>query len=212
MRYEEALRAAESLLEWLRPACPVISIAGSLRRRVEKEYSEIDIIGIPDLSPLPLPRAEFGKPIPKIYPTAIDKLIGEAAESGRIIRRGGKDRNIKFFDCDLEAYFDLYLVKPPATWGVLSMIRTGPETFGHWIVTRRSGRAYDPILGHLRGGALPDGYRVQSGAVWEGEEKIPEKELLSMEPIGFDREEDFFDFLGLPWMEPEDRVARWGSR
>ena len=221
MRYEEALRAAESVMDWLRPAVwefepggslGSISIAGSLRRKVQKEYSELDIIMIPDLSPLPLPRAVFGKPIPTVYKYKIEKLIGEASEGGRIIRKSGGDRNIKFYFRDLSIDVDLYIIKHTATWGVISMIRTGPESFGHWIVTRRSGRAYDPYLGNLRGGALPDGYRVQAGAVWEGEEKIPEKDLLSCESIGFETEESFFEFLGLPWLEPEERVARWRSR
>lgn len=219
MKYEDALHRAHSFMDWIRPgilgfepggSLGMISIAGSLRRRVEKEYTEIDIIAIPDLSPLPLPRAEFGKPVPKVYKTKIEKLLSEAADDGRIIRRNGGDRNIKFDFPELELSFDLYLVRPPATWGVISMIRTGPASFGHWIVTRRSGRAYEMGLGHVYGGALPDGYRVQAGAVWKGETKTPEKDLLKETPIGFDTEEAFFEFLGLDYLFPEERVARWG--
>lgn len=78
MRLEEALRAAHTMMDLLRPGAEgfepggslgKISIAGSLRRRVDKDFDEIDLIMIPDLSPPPLPRAEFGKPIPKVYKT-----------------------------------------------------------------------------------------------------------------------------------------------
>lgn len=221
MRLEEALRAAESMMDLLRPACEgfepggslgSISIAGSLRRRVDKNFDEIDLIMIPDLSPPPLPRAEFGKPIPKIYKTKIDKLLAELVDRGDLIQKTAGDRAKRFFWEVKKIKLDLYLVRPPATWGVQYAIRTGPEDFGHWLVTRRSGSAHSSIHGRVRGGALRDGYRVQGGAVWEGEEKIPDKELLEKTPIGFETEEDFFSFLGLNWIEPEDRVARWGSK
>lgn len=67
-------------------------------------------------------------------------------------------------------------------------------------------------LGHVYGGALPDGYRVQAGAVWKGETKTPEKDLLKETPIGFDTEEAFFEFLDLDYLFPEERVARWGGK
>lgn len=221
MIYEDALRAAESMMDTLRPACQgfepggslgSIAIAGSLRRQSKKEFDEIDLIMIPDLSPPPPARAEFGKPVPKVYKTKIEKILDEARESQKIVKTGGGDRSVKFYSLEHKIKLDLYLVRPPATWGVLFMIRTGPASFGHWIVTRRSGRAYDDILGHVTGGALPDGYRIQCGAVWEGEQKLPEKELLQKAPIGFDTEEGFLDFLGLGWIEPGERRARWGER
>lgn len=225
MNYDKALRAAESMMDTLRTAVSgrfpagdlgAIAIAGSLRRASKTDYDEIDLIMVPDLSPLPLPRAEFGKPIPSkrdLHKTKIDKLLDDMTESGRILIRSRGERSVKFLSMDHEINFDLYIVRPPGTWGVLFTIRTGPAEFGHWIVTRRSGRGYIEGRGHVQGGALPDGYRVEHGAVWEGEEKLSEKLIRErgISPIGFDTEEGFLDFLGLGWIEPGDRRARWGS-
>jgi hypothetical protein len=222
MKYKDALSAAHWMINYLRPSClgassheQGISIAGSLRRGVEKDYSEIDLVMIPDLTVLPFPRPEFGRPVPKVYPTKLDKLLGELQEAGRLYFEANGPRATRFNihgEGFPEIKFDLYIVRPPATWGVQLLIRTGPEDFGHWIVTRRSGSAHSNKFGRVRGGALPDGYRVQAGAVWEGEEKEKESELLQKTPIGFDTEESFLSWLGLDWLEPGDRVARWGSR
>lgn len=83
---------------------------------------------------------------------------------------------------------DLFLVLQPAQqWGVLFAIRTGPAEFSHWLVTPRKD-----------GGALPSNCRVKDGAVWEGSAIVPMPE-----------ESDFFDFLGLGWIEPGQRQAGW---
>jgi hypothetical protein len=218
MKREEALLVADRMIEYLRPACigfepgrglGMIEIAGSLRRG-KAEIDEIDLVLIPDLSPPPRPRAEFGKPVPKVYETGIDKLIDELDKAGEITITQNGPRSKKFIYRS-GIRFDLYLVRPPATWGVQYAIRTGPREFSHWIVTRRSGRAVLPNGSSVRGGALPDGYRVQGGAVWEGETKVPDKELLELEPVGFETEESFLDWLGLGWVFPEDRVAKWNK-
>ena len=89
---------------------------------------------------------------------------------------------------------DLFLVTPPAQWGVLLTIRTGPgapdNNFSMWCVTQRS-----------RGGALPDGYFVKDGAVHGNDAKhsiIPMPEEM-----------DFLNFIELGWIEPKDRRAMW---
>jgi len=82
---------------------------------------------------------------------------------------------------------DLFLVWDPAQWGVIYTIRTGPADFSHWIVTPKA-----------KGGALPTFAKVKDGAVYAGSKLMPMPE-----------EEDFLDFLGLGWIEPSERKARW---
>lgn len=62
MTRDEALRAAHSMMDYLRPAVSgfepagdegAIEIAGSLRRGKKDFIDEIDLIMIPDLSPPP---------------------------------------------------------------------------------------------------------------------------------------------------------------
>ena len=78
---------------------------------------------------------------------------------------------------------DLFSVLPPAQWGVIMVIRTGPAQFSHRIVTPKR-----------YGGLLPSHLRVKDGAVWHGEEMVPTPE-----------EADFLRLLGLEWVEPWER-------
>lgn len=197
MNHTQALKIAEGLVEAFRPACARIEIKGSLAR-LKPDVKDIDILAIPDLSPVPMPRAEFGKPAPKVYKTALDKMIGEMVDQGLIRLEKVGDHMKRFYVVQAGISAEIYLVVPPATWGVRSVIRTGPKDFSHWVVTRRSSK-----------GGLPNGYRVQEGAVWKGEKEV--KDLTGETPIGFDSEKDFLSFLGLGWVEPSERVARWSG-
>lgn len=198
MRHNSALQVAESLVEYFRPACKRIEIHGSLRR-MKPEVKDIDLLIIPDLTPIPRAKLEFGKPVPKIYKTALDKMLDDMVNEDAIQLTKSGDHSKTFLLKYAGIFVEMYLVLPPATWGVRSLIRTGPADFSHWIVTRKR-----------KGGALPNGYRVQDGAVYEGE---AEPSVLSEQtPIGFDSELEFLNFLGLGWIEPKDRAAKWSQR
>ena len=90
---------------------------------------------------------------------------------------------------------DLFIVQPPAQWGVQFLIRTGPAMFSKWMVTQRR-----------KGGALPSFAHVRGGAVWNGET------LISMP-----EESDYFEFCELLWITPERRrnqqlnIRGWGE-
>ena len=193
MNHDIALKTAEALVEHLRPACVRIEIAGSIRRE-KAEVKDIELVCIPDLTIVPR-RAplEFGKPIPLLYKTQLDRLIAEMTNV--VIEKNGdrmKKLDLRYAGINV----DLFIVLPPATWGVLMTIRTGPFDFSRWCVTRRR-----------KGGALPNGYRVQDGAVWKGEHAIPDAEVETR--VGFAKELEFLEFLGLGWIEPRDREAKW---
>lgn len=196
MEHKQALEMAEMLVDELRPACTRIEIAGSIRRG-KPQVKDIEIVAIPDLTPLPRPRLEFGKPIPKVHKTKLDALLFEMQMDGKVEfeKNGDKFKKLVLFDGNVVVPIkvDLFLVTPPATWGVQMAIRTGPADFSHWIVTRKR-----------HGGALPNGYHVQDGAVWAGE-----SQSQISERVGFDSELDFLDFLGLGWIEPGQRVEKW---
>lgn len=195
MKHDVALKTAEALVEHLRQACVRIEIAGSIRR-LKPEVKDIEILAVPDLTPLPHPRLEFGKPIPKTHKTLLDKLIVEMYEAGDITIEKFGDRYKKIYLKCAGIWVDLFLVLPPARWGVQMVIRTGPADFSHWCVTRKR-----------NGGALPNGYRVQDGAVWVGERQV--KDLNEEDLVGFAAEKDFLDFIGVGWIEPKDRVSLW---
>jgi DNA polymerase/3'-5' exonuclease PolX len=190
MDYYNALSIAETLVDLLAPACKRIEIAGSIRRQ-KPDPNDIEIVAIPDLR---APRLAFGFPI---YSTMLDAILG-AIERGdeeklrihfslngpkfkqfAITQNGGQSWPIKV---------DLFLVTPPADWGVLYLIRTGPAEFSHWIVTQK-----------WQGGGLPNGYRVQDGRVlsYKGD-YIPCAEEI-----------DFLRFCGMDWIAPSIRHPLW---
>ena len=208
MKHAEALMIAQEWVERLRPSCTRIEVAGSIRRGKD-EPSDIEIVAIPDLTPPPMPRAVFGQKMQdlRVYKTRLEAILAEFEEdvsNGISLKANGpKYKKLHIFrHGGFLIQLDLFLVTWPATWGVQYVIRTGPgsdnNNFSEWIVTQR----------HL-GGQLPNGYRVQKGAVWEGELKVPEEELASAECIGFDEEMDFLNFLELGWIEPGERRAKW---
>lgn len=197
MRHDSALKLAEQLVEYFRPACKRIEIAGSVRR-CKPEVKDIEIVAIPDLTPLPKPKLEFGKPIPIVHKTMLDAMIFEMKESEAIFLHKSGERYKKFIVRDAGISIDMFLVLPPAQWGVQMVIRTGPADFSHWLVTRKS-----------RGGALPNEYIVEDGAVGL-RVKNDKNEDSRGGWIEMREEIDFLNFCGLDWIEPRFREAKWG--
>jgi len=116
----------------------------------------------------------------------IDVAVRQLVQAGaRLLKNGPRYKQIALPD---GINLDLFLVLQPAQqWGVLFAIRTGPADFSKWLVTPRKD-----------GGALPSYCCVQDGVVRNGDTIMPMPE-----------ESDFFDFLGLGWIEPGQRQAGW---
>ncbi len=191
----DALRIANELVDELRPACTRIEIAGSIRRG-KAEPRDIEIVAVPDLTPLPRLRAEFGKPVPVQHKTRLDKIVTEWDAAGRVHLKANGEKYKKIWMARESIQLDLFLVTPPAEWGVQMVIRTGPSEFSHWCVTRRK-----------MGGALPDQYIVEDGCVGERAQTMKGDARRSVLPMA--EEIDFLNFLGLGWIEPGQREAKW---
>jgi DNA polymerase/3'-5' exonuclease PolX len=192
MKYDDALPIAEKLVDLFQPGCKRIEIAGSIRR-LKPDPSDIEIVATPDLRVATRPL--FGIP----YQSTQLKMILSSLELG-------DDDNIKLHRClggdKYQKYWvsvdsgrtwciklDLFLVTPPADWGIIYLIRTGPADFSHWIVTPRS-----------VGGGMPDCYHLQDGRIMD---------LANKNYISCPEEIDFLFFSGLDWIEPKDRHPIW---
>jgi DNA polymerase/3'-5' exonuclease PolX len=178
---------ALSLVAALRPACERIEIAGSLRRQ-KATVHDVEIVAMPRLG-----RDLFGEPV--LDATELDVILARLVRQD-VLSCGDKmgSRYKKFWvwaPDQPRIKLDLFAVLPPAQWGVILAIRTGPADFSQWIVTPR-----------LAGGALPSHCRVLNGAVREG--LIGEGKIIPMP-----EENDFLEFLGLGWIEPAKRAAQW---
>lgn len=209
MKHDVALKVAEALVEHFRPACVRIEIKGSISR-LKPEVKDIEIVVVPDMKPLPRAPLEFGKPIPPAHKTLLDKLVFDMKEANDILLEANGDRYKKMYLKYAGIKVDLFIVIPPAEWGVLAVIRTGPSDFSHWCVTSRK-----------FGGALPEGYFVKHGVVWLEmyikKNEVPDdqnkalKLLTDTNHLSMPEEIDFLKFLGLSWIEPSERVARWSK-
>jgi DNA polymerase/3'-5' exonuclease PolX len=187
-----ALRVAESVVDFLGEGCRQIAIAGSLRRQ-KPEVHDIEIVAEPRI----VMRAGD-----ELFPVEhetdlLEERIAEALNRGTFEPRqvenkrtdGSIDVQTKLgpkFKALVVAGIplDLFVVRPPATWGVVFALRTGPGDWNTKLVTD----------------CQAIGRRVSGGQVeaWRGA-------TSSWEVVPTPTEEDFFRALGQPWLEPRDR-------
>lgn len=173
---DNALLIAAPILEKLYPYCERLEIAGSLRRQC-KYVSDIEICCIPKMvSHVDM----FGV---ETYETSmLEENDSQTQTLGKFIKNGGKYKQIALPE---GINLDLFIVTPPAEWGVIMAIRTGPWNYSRWLVTQK------PY------GAMPNGFAVSDGCVYQDDEKVYMPE-----------EKNFFDFLGIAWVEPSQRTAK----
>lgn len=179
MDLEHARQIASEMVSHLSPACTRIEVAGSVRRG-KAEVHDIDLVLVPR------PGLDLWKQ-PTYEWTEVDSVLGLLEVKGRMFQVKGGDRYRQLHVLPEGLHLELWLVLPPAQWGVIFTLRTGPAEFGHWLVTKRS-----------QGGALPSYLAVREGAVYNGDKLIPTPE-----------EADFFRELNLKWTEPAQRCPGW---
>jgi DNA polymerase/3'-5' exonuclease PolX len=173
MEHARAFEIANRIITSLEPFCERIVVAGSVRRG-KPDVKDIEILakpfsGITDLGG-------------NLVPADVD-----VSSLGRVLKNGPKYKQIALSE---GINLDLFLVTPPAQWGVLLAIRTGPADFSKRLVSIRR-----------FGGYLPSWAKVKDGAVWHSKGDL----LLMPE------EKDFFEFCGLPLILPVYRESCVGK-
>jgi DNA polymerase/3'-5' exonuclease PolX len=175
--------AASEILVPLMEVSRRISFAGSIRRK-KSTVKDIEIVIEPKLSPdlLGEERFWFEHVIGALQAWALCGTI-------EMVKGGDRYRQFIWFGSgpDTNGCFpkvDLFIVHPPATWGVVLAIRTGPAQFSKKLVTQRN-----------KGGLLPSFLRVENGRLLNDEGTV----------IPTDTEADFFRRIGVAMFEPEDR-------
>ena len=175
MQLAEAEQIAMQVRADLLPYCQRIETAGSIRRH-KLEVGDIEIVCMPKLIE---ERNLFGEILQ--CRNELEDKIGEMTLKGwRFIKNGNRFKQLVFHN---GISLDLFICLPPAQWGVLFAIRTGPRDFSTWIVTQRN-----------KGGALPSNLHVKNGVVWHGS-----KALCTPE------EDDFLGLCGLAGVPAEER-------
>lgn len=186
MKYKDARSIGDEVVEALRPYCERVELAGSVRR-LKAEVKDIEVVCVPRMTPqLDLWGNQVGTVSALDYSNSWHADVGvfSMAKNGKRYKQAVLAANGKGM-----IKLDLFLAIEPAQWGVAMVIRTGPAEFSKWCVTKRA-----------KGGGMPTGFYEEGLAVWpEGEKK----------PLRMDEEIDYLDFLGMGWINPEERAARW---
>lgn len=185
MDYVDAKKIADLIVTELSPFCKRIAIGGSLRR-LSPEMKDIEIIALPRDEPV---NDLFGEP--ESHYKLLDYLNSgfvRRLPDGTEVRRRIKGQE-KYFQFSLieGIALDLFVVTPPAQWGVIFALRTGPANFSKLLVTNKKHNGY-----------LPDGFVVRGWVVC--------KEFKRNESIRMDEEIDFLNFCGLKMIEPHMRI------
>lgn len=181
--YAEMAARAEVVRLLLEPFCERLAIAGSVRRR-EHLCSDIEVVAAPRMAAgdgLFPDNTEYS-----LLDRRVDELVADpdCGWQKRLDARGRGAYGSKYKRLTVDGCpVDLFIVRPPAQWGVILLIRTGPAGFSRRMVTP----------GAL-GGYLPGDCQVSGGAIYRGEERL-----------NVETEEDWFHLCGMQWLTPERR-------
>lgn len=172
-RREVLLDLGQRLIERLGPVCERIEVAGSMRRG-RPAAKDLELLAVPRM------RDDLtGEPTID----CLEEEVGALVRSGRLAWRrgdggGAAPRRAYSLLVGGRVPLDLYAVHPPASWGVLLAIRTGPAEWSRDLVTLARKR----------------GWRVEGGALMRGSYRADTPE-----------ERDVFRALRLPYVDPADR-------
>jgi DNA polymerase/3'-5' exonuclease PolX len=179
MRHAEALRIAERIRDELLPECERIEIAGSIRRD-KPEVKDIELVAVPKTRTI---QDMLGY---EVLISALERY--QWSLLGTLAKNGPRYKKILTYE---GITLDLFIVLPPAQFGVIYTIRTGPAEFSQWCVTPRR-----------QGGGLPSDSKVSDGRV-----------LRYGEPIPMAEEIDFLRYVGFAdGISPEKREANWREK
>ena len=192
MRFFEALTVAQRLLELLQPACGRIAIAGSLRRE-KPQVRDIELVAVARWADRPVGLLDDVTESVDALEELVAAMLWDGTLTARKVENhradGSVDLQTKLGPAFKALVFDgipvdLFVVRPPATWGVIFALRTGPGDWNTQLVM-----ACKAI-----------GRRVEGGQVvaWHGASG-------SWRAVPTPEERDFFEALGQPWVEPRER-------
>lgn len=183
----KANRLADELTGLFRPFCDCWEIAGSIRREKSEGIKDVEIVAVPKLEEIQA--GLFGEPAG--HKNLLLEALNRAIEAGLIQKRKAENSGQECWGARHQRAVyqgeavDIFQVVPPAQWGVILTIRTGPALYSRNLVTSK---AY--------GGYMPTDMRVRDGALWRDGQIVETPD-----------EESFCDAIGVPWVPPSERIA-----
>lgn len=201
MKLQAGVEYATELIDFLRPYCERIEIAGGIRR-LKAEPHDIEIVAKPLFKD-----ASEGRFQPTYYNALDSKMQGLLHDGGwdltHTLHQGDPDKAGKRAPCGPKYYrlkyreekLDLFAVIPPAEWGVIFAIRTGDADYSHWLVQQ----------GWSDGIKVEDGHLVKRFA-----KNLEESNPFKYGPLNIKTPEevDVFRVLSVPMIEPHLRTMQ----
>lgn len=178
---------AREFVERIAPACERAEIAGSIRRG-KPGPKDIEIVAVPRITRERRQKDMFTAE--DVETDELASLLNRMLAADEVAARGAWGPLHKRLTWQ-GAPIDLCCVLPPASWGVIFALRTGPGDFNRRLVTSRTfGGAMDPFM-QVAGGQL-----LRQGGV-----------------VDTPTERHFFREIGVPHWLPanrtEERLKAW---
>lgn len=168
--FEDAYRLAEQAAADLAPTLEQLKAVGSLRRK-RPQVGDIEFLARPFFQEDLL--GGEAQPL-------LDDVRRVLHEIGRWIQGGDRAMRIGDLYGNEGVRLELYLVHPPAAWGSMLAIRTGPADLGKYCVSAMKRRGFYHDSGHAR-------------------------RLGTHEVVPTETEEQFFELAGVPCLRPMHR-------
>lgn len=146
LRFAEAISIASSVSSRLGPHVERAKCVGSLRRRRDT-VGDIEFVVEPRMRTVDL----FGATAPDL-----EALRADLAEWSTWVKGGERMWQVTDVFGREGVTLDLYFVHPPAEWGSIVAIRTGPWQLGRIAVTRLRERGTPHVDGHVPGHPTPE--------------------------------------------------------
>lgn len=147
--------AADAVASLLTPGCSRIEVAGSVRRR-NVDCKDLELVAIPGFA-----GDLFGGRGEDLLNQAVFGAVRSGSMAYRNPRASGSEPS-KAYDLDDRRYYplwllgagepwavDLFVVRPPAQWGAIFAIRTGPADYAKRLVTGCQIQGLRCVEGHL---------------------------------------------------------------
>jgi DNA polymerase/3'-5' exonuclease PolX len=190
---------AASLCAELSPFCHRLAIAGSVRRR-QRACGDIEIVCEPRSVPVAGDDLFRATTVNRLDEQCRLRLTrGEWQQGGAF---GSRYKRLILVQSGVQ--LDLFSVLPPAQWGCILLIRTGPADFSRRYVTPRE-----------KGGWLPDDCFVDRGTVWRrhrgvslpppGERSVRHERDPTAARVEIPDEAAFFALCGRAYVPPQER-------
>lgn len=162
----------KSMRKYLDPGCERFEVGGSVRRK-KPRVKDIELVVIPKVD-----QVEFGKPPGQCEGFTKTFEYFRVQTHADVIKNGDRYKQLAWSKTKQCPPLDLFIVRPPAQFAVIYLIRTGPDHFNKALIQRADGF----------------GIKFRDGAIWKDDSMIDTP-----------TEKEIFEALEMNFIAPEKR-------